>query len=67
MFKARIRNYWCDYCQEYTEIAKGSIEEILEYFYDVYENSIYPGYRQFITKIVWQNHSANTITKHCLP
>lgn len=48
MFKARIRNYWCDYCQEYTELTKGSIEEILEYFYDIYENSIYPGYRQFI-------------------
>lgn len=48
MFKARIRNYWCDYCQEYTDITRGSIEEILKYFYDIHQNSIYPGYSKFI-------------------
>lgn len=48
MFKARIRNYWCDYCQEYTDITRGSIEEILQYFYDIHQNSIYPAYSEFI-------------------
>lgn len=47
MFKARLRKYWCDFHSEYLEINRGSVEEILEYIYEVHKESVYPSVSSF--------------------
>lgn len=46
-FKATFRKYWCDYCQEYTEIYRDSVQEILEYAYAAHRDSVYPQHSKF--------------------
>lgn len=47
MFKARLRKYWCDYISDYVEISRSSVEEILEYLYEVHKESVYPNVSSF--------------------
>lgn len=47
MFKARLRKYWCDYISDYVEISRSSVEEILEYLYEVHKESVYPNASSF--------------------
>lgn len=66
MFKARIRNYWCDYCDEYIEITRNSVEEILEYFYGIHKNSVYPAYSHFLCHGQQENRRGILETNHTL-
>lgn len=50
MFVARFKKYWCDYISEYKEIDTNSIEEILEYVYEIHKNSVYPKQSQFFCR-----------------
>lgn len=50
MFVARFRKYWCDFISEYEEIDANSIEEILEYVYEIHKNSVYPKQSKFFCR-----------------